>query len=152
MMILNNNSYQGQIAYLDDAFVVDLTGSATASSIASVDSRFTVTLAGITGTLSAYEIQVSNINPLVKVPTVASTGTGAFTSGGDGNKYPTPDNITYTANPDLEDSWVTVSPFDSAGYVIVDGYFRLMRIVNTGGFEAGAKAYVFAEKMSPVIS
>lgn len=147
----NKTTFQGEIAYLDDALKVVLTATVTASSIISVDSRFTVTLAGITSTASAYQIQVSNANPMIKVPTLTVTGTGQFTSGAEGNQYPTPTNISYSINPELERSWVTYGAFNTAGYIIVDGYFRLMRIVKTTGFDAGAKAYVFAEKMSPVI-
>lgn len=147
----NKTTFQGEIAYLDDALKVVLTSSITASSIISVDSRFTVTLAGITSSASAYQIQVSNANPMIKVPTQAVTGTGQFTSGGQSNRFPTPENISYSINPELESSWVNYGAFNTAGYIIVDGYFRLMRIVKTTGFDAGAKAYVFAEKMSPVI-
>ena len=152
-MIQGNDSYQGHLMYLNDAFEVNLSASVTASSVLSVDSRFTVTLFGITGSASAYQIQVSNINPNIKTATPALTGTGPFTQGGDANRYPTPEGILYTVNPKLEASWITFATFDVAGYVVVDGYFRLMRIVKTtgGGFNAGAKAYVFAEKLSPVI-
>jgi hypothetical protein len=137
--------------YTTDALEVNLSGAVTASSIVSVDSRFTVTLAGITSSASAYQIQVSNINPHIKVATPTVTGTGLFTSGGDDNRYPVPENIAYSVNPKLEASWVTLTAFNVAGYVIVDGCFRLMRIMKTTGFDAGAKAYVFAEKLSPVI-
>lgn len=147
----NKTTFQGEIAYLDDALKVVLTSSITASSIVSVDSRFTVTLAGITSSASAYQIQVSNANPMIKISTLSITGTGQFTSGAQENKYPTPTNISYSINPELESSWVTYGAFNTNGYIIVDGYFRLMRIIKTTGFDAGAKAYVFAEKMSPVI-
>lgn len=147
----NRTTFQGQIAYLEDALEVVLTGAVTASSIVSVDGRFTVTLAGITSSASAYQIQVSNANPAIKTSSLAVTGTGQFTSGGNANRFPTPESIDYTLNPKLEASWVTLTAFNVAGYVIVDGCFRLMRILKTTGFDAGAKAYVFAEKMSPVI-
>lgn len=150
-MIKGNDSYQGHLMYSNDALEVNLSGAVTASSIVSVDSRFTVTLAGITSSASAYQIQVSNINPHIKTVTPTVTGTGIFTSGGDDNRYPIPTNISYTINPNLEASWITLTSFDVAGCVIVDGYFRLMRIIKTTGFDAGAKAYVFAEKLSPVI-
>ena len=142
----------GNMMYLEDSLTVTLTSSLTSSTVVSVDGRFTVTLAGVSGA-TAYSLQVSNLNPLVKKALPTVTGTGQFTAGANNNMYPTPDNIMWTVNPNLENSWVTLTAFNTAGYFIVDGCFRLARVIKTagGGFQSGAKAHFFLEKQIPVI-
>lgn len=142
----------GNMLYLEDSLTVTLTSSLTSSTVVSVDGRFTVTLEGVSGA-TAYSLQVSNLNPLVKKALPSITGTGQFTSGFNNNRYPTPDNIVWTVNPNLENSWVTLTSFQTAGYFIVDGCFRLARIIKVagGGFQPGAKAHFFLEKQVPVI-
>lgn len=142
----------GNMMYPEDSLSVTLSATLTGSTVVSVDGRFTVTLDGVSGA-TAYSIQVSNINPLTKKALPSTTGTGQFTSGGNGNMYPTPENIKWSVNPNLENSWVTLTAFNTAGFIIVDGFFRLARIIKTagGGFQSGAKAHFFLEKQMPII-
>lgn len=158
--MISKISNQGNILYLEDSLTVVLSGSVTASTIVSVDSRFTVTLHGITpGSASAYVLQVSNINPFIKQVGLSTTGTGTFTSGANGNMYPLQDDIHYSLNPELESSWVSLNsasygivPFGNVGnFALVNGVFRIARIINAGGFSPGAKAHFFLEKQMPVI-
>jgi len=126
MEVYNTNNI-GNIMYLDDVSSPTLSASLTASQVVSVDARFSITLDGASSCTS-YIVQVTNCNPFLSY-----------------NK------VLVADNPAFESSWVQLTRFDTNGFAYSIGFYRLVRIVNTGGFEAGVKAYVFSEKQIPSI-
>src|SRR5574343_101232 len=138
----------GQIMYLNDYFKVTLpsiTCSITASDVASVDSRFTITMSpsSITGSASAYEVWTSNINPLNRNNNEVNLNPNGYRKALDNN---------YTVNPKLETSFVKLGNFDVNGLFQSNSYVRLIRIQNSAGLHPNIEAYIFTEKQVPAIS
>jgi len=137
-MQIGNNSNHGGILYLDDVSVLSVTSnSITATSSMSVDSRFTITAMGSTGSLSAYNVLVTNCNPyLINDPYNA-------------NMFNPAERVV--VNPDFNNSWIKIGSLSTSGNFECNSFYRFVKISNPNGIELSFKAYFFAEKQMPII-
>jgi hypothetical protein len=137
-MQIGNNSSMGGFMYLDDVSVLSVTSSSvTATLPMSVDSRFTVTAMGLTGSYTNYNIDVTNCNPYIT--------SNPYNQ----NMFNPAERIVI--NPDFQNSWCTIGNLGASGTFECSSFYRLFRISNISGINVNFKAYVFAEKQIPVI-
>jgi len=143
-MNVQTNSFRniGNILYLPDSICLSSsTSSATATEFVSVDSRFTITSMGLTANYTDFAIQVNNNAPFLDLNPYNQNL----------NYFPGETKERVIVNPDFENSWCNIGNLSVSGTFEGTGFYRFIRISNVSGISTAFKAFIFAEKLIPVI-